>query len=214
MFVGRVTDYAEAILVVPPDTEDPWGFPSVYDGVVFTVDELLAGHVTDEANRVTVVTFALIQNRDGSPRYRVSDTPVEIVRAGIENRNLPDGPQYLVYVSHHFDQDGPFYRPDLYFFNTSGGVVEVLADDSLGVGANPPLARVAVVTEGVHSTVDHGLLLDDARAAVAVVSEDVEPPEDGPVDDLLDDDSTPGGNTGGESNDPPDDSVPEGPSPG
>ena len=210
VFVGRVTDYVEAVLVIPPDTEDPWGFPSVYDGIVFTVDELLAGEPAD-ASRVTVVTFALIQNRDGSPRYRVSDTPTEIVKTGIESRNLPDGPQYLVYVSHHFDHDGPFYRPDLYFFNTSGGVVEILSDGSLGVGANPPFARVAVETDGFHSTIDHGLLLSDARAAVGIVNEDTQPSEGGPVADPLDDDFTPGGNTGGS---PADDSAPTVPSPG
>ena len=210
VFIGRVTDYVEAVVVAPPDPDDAWNLSHVYDGIVFTVHELLAGEPAD-ASRVTVATFALVRNSDGTPRVRISASPIEVVRSGIEQRNLPHGPRYLVYARHHTPKTSVLYRPDLYFFNTSGGVAEILSDGSLGVGANPPFARVAVETDGVRSMVDHGLLLSDALAAVGIVNEDTQPSEGGPVADPLEDDFTPGGNTGGS---PADDPAPTVPSPG
>jgi len=184
VFIGRVTDYLEAVLTIQPPVEDPWGFPRVFDAVVFTIDELLTGEVKDPDNKVKVATFALLQNRDGLPRYRISDPPINIVRAGIEHRNLPDGPKYLIYVSHHFNQGGPFYRPDLYFFNTSGGVVEILAEDKLGIGANPPLVQAVVADDSGHSLIDHGLTLADARAAVGITGDEFQESADEPNPDM------------------------------
>ncbi len=205
VFVGRVTDYVERVVIVPQSAEDPWGFPEVYDGVVFTVDELIAGTLPDGDTKVTIGTFAYSLNRDGSPRHRILDRPIGIVRTGIEQRNLLDGPRYLVYAS-RAHPDSVRHRPDLFFFNTAGGVVEILDDDGLGIGEDSPFHRRWQVTDGVGSFVSQGFSLDDARVAARVNEEGPSTPGEGPVDDLPGDGSGPVGNTG----DDPDGSTGDG----
>ncbi len=209
VFVGRVTDYVERVVTVPQSAEDPWGFPQVWDGVVFTVDELLAGTLPDGETKVMIGTWAYSLNRDGSPRYRKSLRPIGIVRSGIEQRNLPDGPRYLVYASLEPNPDSDLYRPDLFFFNTAGGVVEILDDDGLGIGEDFPFHRRWQVTDGVGSFVSQGFSLDDARFAARVDEMIDDPVDGGPTDDLPGDGSGPVGTTG----DDPDGSTGDGDAP-
>ena len=151
-FVGRITDYTEAVLVVNDDpTEEPDPTATVYDGVVFTVDELLVGELPVGETQVTIATRVLLRNTDGTPRFRVSATPIEIVRPGIFARNETDRQRYIVYaLAGH--KGTPFYANGIYFFNTPGGVAPVLVNDRIGIGAARPLA-------------DSGLGLDDVRTA-------------------------------------------------
>ena len=139
-FVGRITDYTEAVFVVHDDpTEEPDPTATVYDGVVFTVDELLVGELPAGETRVTIATRVLLRNKDGTPRFRVSASPIEIVRPGIFARNEPDRQRYIVYaLAGH--KGTPFYANGIYFFNTPGGVAPVLANDRIGIGAAQPLA--------------------------------------------------------------------------
>ena len=182
-FVGRITDYTEAVLVVPDDpAEEPDPTVDVYDGVVFTVDELLVGELPAGETQVTIATRVLLRNKDGTPRFRVSASPIEIVRPGIFARNEPDRQRYIVYaLAGH--KGTPFYATGTYFFNTPGGVAPVLANDRIGIGAARPLAGAleeagiegAIATEGEGTgtptvgpgsePADSGLELDDARTA-------------------------------------------------
>lgn len=95
-FVGRITGYIEGLLIVPPDAEDPdpTGVSDVFDGLVFTVDDLLVGDL-DGYGQVTVAFRALQVDEDGSPRSRVTGAPLGVIRPGIEQRYDSDGPRYL-----------------------------------------------------------------------------------------------------------------------
>ena len=182
-FVGRITDYTEAVLVVHDDpAEEPDPTATVYDGVVFTVDELLVGELPVGETQVTIATRVLLRNTDGTPRFRVSATPIEIVRPGIFARHETDRQRYIVYaLAGH--KGTPFYANGIYFFNTPGGVAPVLVNDRIGIGADRPLAGAlkeagnegAIATDGEASgtpaigpgpgLADSGLGLDDARTA-------------------------------------------------
>lgn len=182
-FVGRITDYTEAVLVVPDDpVEEPDPTATVYDGVVFTVDELLVGELPAGKTQVTIATRVLLRNTDGTPRFRVSATPIEIVRPGIFARNEPDRQRYIVYAL--AGRKGSLsYAAGVYFFNTPGGVAPVWANDRIGLGADRPLAGAlkeagnegTIATEGEGTgtpavgpgsePADSGLELDDARTA-------------------------------------------------
>ncbi len=98
-FVGRIAGYTEALVTVPPDAEDPdWArVGGVFDGLVFAVDELLVGDLNGSA-QVTVAFWALQVDEGGSPRSRITGAPFEVIRPGIEQRDNPDGPRYLVYA--------------------------------------------------------------------------------------------------------------------
>ena len=165
VFMGRITDYTQRLLTVPPDPEDP--DPSrrsdVLDGLVFTVDELLIGDPGGSA-QVTVAFWALTVNEDGSPHSRVVGAPFEVIRPGIEQRGDPEGPLYLVYAVAS-EADSPFDVPGVYYFKTNGGVTQVLADGSLDVGADRPFRS------------GHGLGVEDAwEAARAAKRLCVKPP--------------------------------------
>lgn len=175
-FVGRITDYTEAVLVVPDDpAEEPDPTVDVYDGVVFTIDELLVGELPAGETQVIIATRVLLKNTDGTPRFRVSASPIEIVRPGIFARNEPDRQSYIVYaLAGH--KGTPFYATGVYFFNTPGGVAPILANDRIGIGAARPLAGAieeaenedAIATEGEGTgtpAVGPGLELGDARIA-------------------------------------------------
>lgn len=190
-FVGRITDYTEAVLVVHDDpTEEPNPMATVYDGVVFTVDELLVGELPADETQVTIATRVLLRNKDGTPRFRVSASPIEIVRPGIFARNEPDRQRYIVYaLAGH--KGTPFYAAGVYFFNTPGGVAPILANDRIGLGADHPLVGTleeagiggAIATEGEGTdtptigpgseSADSGLGLDDARTAARTTSYDL-----------------------------------------
>jgi len=180
-FVGRVTGYTEEVLVVHDDpTEEPDPTATVYDGVVFTVDEILVGELTTGESQATIATPVLLRNTDGTNRFRVSVSPIEIVRPGIFARNEPDRQRYIVYaLAGH--KGTPFYAAGVYFFNTSGGVAPILANDRIGRGAAWPLTGAleetgdedAIATDGEGTSTpaagpglaDSGLELDDARTA-------------------------------------------------
>ena len=182
-FVGRITDYSEAVFVVHDDpAEEPDPTVDVYDGVVFTVDELLVGKLPAGETQVTIATRVLLRNTDGTPRFQVSATPIEIVRPGIFARNEPDRQRYIVYAL--ADRKGSLsHAAGVYFFNTPGGVAPVLANDRIGLGADHPLVGTleeagiggAIIAEGEGTgtpaigpgsePADSGLELNDARTA-------------------------------------------------
>ena len=166
-FVGRITGYTEGLLTVPADVEDPdpARVGDVFDGLVFTVDDLLLGDL-DDPGEVTVVYRALSVNPDGSFRSRVTGAPFGIIQRGIEQRGNLDGtaPRYLVYALAS-EADSPFHLPGVFYFNTNGGVTQIRDDGSLAVGADRPFWR------------GHGFGLDDARgAAQAAMRLCVKPP--------------------------------------
>ena len=182
-FVGRITDYTKAVLVVHDDpTEEPDPTATVYDGVVFIVDEVLVGELPAGETQVTIATPVLFRNPDGTNRFRVSVSPIEIVRPGIFVRDEPERQSYIVYAlaSH---KGTPFHVAGVYFFNTPGGVAPILANDRIGRGADRPLAGTleeagnegAIATDGEVTSIpavgpspglaDSGLGLDDARTA-------------------------------------------------
>ena len=165
VFIGRVTGYTPRLLTVPPAGEDPdpSSLSDILDGLVLTVDELLIGDLGGSA-QVTVAFLALTVNEDGSPHSRVVGAPFAVIRPGIEQRGSPDGPLYLVYAVAG-EASSPFDLPDVYYFNTNGGVTQVLADSSLDVGADRPFGS------------GHGLGVEAAReAALAAKRLCVKPP--------------------------------------
>lgn len=182
-FVGRITGYTEEVLVVHDDpTEEPDPTVTVYDGVVFTVDEILVGELPAGETQATIATPVLLQNTDGTNRFRVSVSPIEIIRPGIFARNEPDRQRYIVYaLAGH--KGTSFYAAGVYFFNTPGSVAPILANDRIGRGAAWPLAGAleetvnedAIATDGERTSTpavepgpglaDSGLELDDARTA-------------------------------------------------
>lgn len=195
IFIGRITNYLESVLSVPqPETSSIGLQKNVYDGIVFTVDQLLAGEMLPNRHEITVLTFALVTDAQGSPMVRISDSPIEVVRSGIEQRNLLDGPTYLVFAVQEEDRSSPFYRSDFYYFNTPGSIVEVLDDGFLGIGVDKPLSS-ARVAEGETSEPVNSLLMADVRGAVNVTQETSGPPGSQPQNEgpggLLTD-STPG----------------------
>ena len=90
--------------------------------------------------------------------------PFGVIRPGIEQRDDPDGPLYLVYAVAG-EAASPFDLPGVYYFKTNGGITQVLADRSLDVGADRPFGS------------GHGFGLEDAReAALAAKRLCVRPP--------------------------------------
>jgi hypothetical protein len=198
-FIGRVTGYVERIKVLRLSADVPAedrGF-DVYDGVVFTVDELLIGDLPSGDMTVTVAVRRLFLNPDGSPRFRLSPSPIETVEPGIAARDTPDGPTYIVYVTEDKETYSPFYDSGYYHFNTPGGVAPMLDGEKIGVAADRPLARPVVTEGGVYRQTDHGLNLDDARTAARVVEQEGDAPGSGPGDDVTPEGPGPVGETGG-----------------
>ena len=195
IFIGRITNYIESALKVPQLETASIGLQTnVYDGIVFTVDELLAGELPLNTREITVLTFALITDAQGSPMVKISDSPIEVVRSGIEQRNLPDGPTYLVFAVQEEDQSSPFYRSDFYYFNTPGSVVQVMDNGLLGVGVDKPLNTTGA-TDIESSEPVNSLLMADIRSAVNVTQESGDPPGAEPQNEVpggLLTDSTPG----------------------
>ena len=195
IFTGRITNYIESILTVPdPDTASIGLQIDVYDGIVFTVDEVIAGEIPANTQEITMLTFAMITDGQGAPMVRISDSPVEVVRSGIEQRNLPDGPVYLVFALREDDPSSPFYRHDFYYFNTPGSVVKVMDNGLLGVGVDKPLSS-ARVTDGEISEDINSLVMADVRGAVNVTQEINDSPGPQPQNEVpggLLTDSTPG----------------------
>ena len=186
-FVGRVTGYLERIKVVPDLEEVPAEDrgADVFDGVVFTVDELLLGSLPPGETTVTVAVRTLILNLDGTPRFRTSMSPIETVEPGIAARNSPEQPSYIVYVTEDLETYSPFYNSGYYHFNTPGGVAPMLDGGRIGVAADRPLARPVVIENGVYTEIDHGLTIDDARGAARTTEGEDVSTGPSPVDDLV-----------------------------
>ena len=165
-FTGRVTGYVEGAMVLPSAAEvpaDDQGY-DVYDGIVFTVDELLVGSLPPNKETVTVVVRRLFLNSDRTPRFRLSSSLIETVDPGIASRNTLDGPTYIVYVTEEDETRSPFYDSGYYFFNTPGGVAPMLDGGKIGNAADRPLAPLVVVEDGGYRRTGHELTLKDARA--------------------------------------------------
>ena len=94
-WIGRITGYAENLL-----TTALWGpesrFRDVYDGLIFSVDELLVGDL-DSGERPTIAFWALVVNEDGTPYARANARMFSILRPGVVQRESEDQPRYLVY---------------------------------------------------------------------------------------------------------------------
>lgn len=75
----------------------------------------------------------------------------------------------------------------------------MLDGDRIGVAAGRPLARPVVIENGVHTEIDHGLTLTDARGAARATESEEDSSGANPVDDLVPEgsDSGPAGSTGG-----------------
>ena len=192
-FVGRITGYVERIKTIPYSKDTPAedrGY-DVYDGVMFTVDELLTGEIKSGNGTVTVALRTLVLNPDATPRSRIWEDPMELIRSGIEGRYSQDRPSFLVYVTEDTEAHSPFYNSGYYFFNTPGGVAPMLDGDRIGYALDRPLARPVVAEDGVYRQIDHGLTLDDARAVGRVVENDNTPASDGDTPDPFGD-LTPG----------------------
>ncbi len=165
VFIGRITGYMEDVLAGPPSEGDlqlestP---PDVYDGIVLTVDEVLKADRLDAGDEVTILRWSLLWTHypDGGSWSRITVPPINIIRSGIEQRYLPDGPRYLVYALSG-DEDGPYYDPDRYWFNTCSGVAGIYNGEVLAA-AGPPMRGAR-------------LTLDDARAAIRN-AQDIDPP--------------------------------------
>ena len=196
VFAGRVTNYIESILTyLAPETESIGGLVDVYDGIVFTVDELLYGELPEDTREVIVLTLAVVTDKEGTPMVRISESPVEVIKEGIEQRNLKGGPTYLVFALREGDPSRPYYNadPNYYAFNTPGSVVEVLGDGNLGIGAERPLSS-AKTTELEDTERVNVFTLADVRASIKVTEEDGDVPgatQDNVPGDLVPADSTP-----------------------
>ena len=101
---------------------------------------------------------------------RISDSPVEIIRSGIEQRNLVSGPTYLVFALQEEDPTSPFYGSNLYYFNTPGSVVEVMKEGTLGIGADKPL-NTSRITGPEDPEPLNALVLADVRESLQATSE-------------------------------------------
>ena len=181
VFIGRITDYKESVLTVAftDMASTPLGVQSdIHDGVVFTVEELIAGELPSNTKEVTMLTHALIVDAAGDPMVRISASPIEVLRSGIEQRNLSDGPRYLVFAIQN-DPTGPYYGPNIFSFNTPGSVVRVLNDGILSVGVDMPL-NSAKTTEDETAEPVNALTLADIRSAVNVTHENNQSPNTQP----------------------------------
>ena len=192
VFTGRITDYHESILRYSP-ADSLSGVKDVYDAIVFTVDEILSGELPANSNELKILVYSLVAASSGTPMVRISASPIEIVLPGIEQRNLPNGPRYLVFARQ--EDSAPFNRSDFYYFVTPGSVVQIMENDILGIGAAQPL-NTAKVTEGEDSELVNALVLADVRGTVQVTQENNDPHGNQPQNDgfngLPGNDSTPG----------------------
>ena len=99
VFVGTIVGSTQAELLDGPDPDDPSGSVIEYDGIVFRIDELLAGTAPDNSGRATVAHPAVI--RGSVPDVmRVEVFPIGVVREGlaaIDDGRSPRLP-YLVFA--------------------------------------------------------------------------------------------------------------------
>ncbi len=173
-FVGRITGYVERIKTLPNSSDTPAedrGY-DVYDGIVFTVDELLTGEIPASSNIVTVAVRTLVLNPDSTIRFRIWEDPMDTIKPGIEARSRLRNPSYIVYLTEDTEERSPFYGSGYYFFNTPGGVAPMLDEERIGYAEDVPLARPVTVEDGEYRQIDHELTLDDARAVGRVVESD------------------------------------------
>lgn len=193
VFTGRVTGYVEAVRSVPIGTEERIArlhTPSsnvharVYDGVVFTVEEKIKGELPDNNGQITLQTWALEVDNEGKPLYRISISPIEILREGIMTRNLPDSPMYLVFANRG-NPEGYYYDPRLYA-SLPIGVAKLKEDGTVAKAAERPLSGVIVIEneDGNLPSKRRRVTVEDIRTVAQLIAEDNTNP-DTPPDDLL-----------------------------
>ena len=158
-FIGRITGYVEG-LRTSTFTDDR----AVYDGLVFTVDELLSAGIDGVGEKIAVAFLALSIDDDRDVRWRHTDGAFPVLRQGIVRRDHPDRPSYLVYARADGEGAGSG-SADVLYFHTDGGVAEILDDGSIRQGAARPFAF------------GHGFDVEDARVAARAAEQlCLEPP--------------------------------------
>ncbi len=171
VFVGKIIGYKDRLRESPtmyPHPDPGVGSPrmsyplrvDIYDGIIFEIEEVIVGKLLPEQNHATLIIQSLILNRRSYFTYRVLEPSWEVIESGVAALLRPEGQRYLVYATDSRRSDPPYFFPGHYVFATQGGVAPLLEDGRIGTAASGPLADP-----------DHGLTLEDVRAAVAEVTE-------------------------------------------
>jgi len=193
IFVGRIIDYHESVLEYSP-TDSLNGAVDIYDAIIFSVEELISGELQSDSEQVSMLIYSLISTSKGTPMVRISASPIEILIPGIEQRNLTEGPRYLIYGRQ--EDSEPFNRSGFYYFVTPGSVAPIIAEDTLGIGVAKPL-NTALTVDGEDLHDSNSLSLSDVRAAAQVASNNQDSQDiEAQTDDsgaFPDDESTPVG---------------------
>ncbi len=182
IFVGHITGYVQDVKrfkfgvdtqSATPDQEleleriiEGFGDPAPYEiweGVEFTVSEVLHGELPNDTPRVTVLRPALVVSEDGSRQMRIFDPPMSTVQPGVFARDADERPTYVVFV-----KSSDLFGTDSYVFNTGGGAARIRSDGTLGQGMSSPFA-MTIHGDSLHP---HKLTLDDVRSAAENASQD------------------------------------------
>ncbi len=187
VFIGRVVDYKERLIIEPPTTgmlsvaESDWEVVDVYEGIVLEADEVLIGEMPESESRITLGVLALQETLDGSKKSRLFDREIELFEDGIRSIGSDDSPQYLVYAGPS-DLGTQGYALGLYWIKTLGGVVRIYDDNSLGYGKGKPFIDVVQVDEEGEYDWVFPYDLQDARDAAELAKSGIEdtvgPPEE------------------------------------
>ena len=180
IFVGRVVDYRERLIVSRSDPDEPREKQFVADGIVLEADEVLLGAMPDEGSRITIGVWALTELPDGTPLSRHTGREIRLFEDGIRALSSGNSPQYLVYANASTGHRGA--QLGLYTINTRGGVVRIIEEESFGEGLDFPFVEVwAPDEEGEHQWM-LPYDLQDARDAAELAKGGIEdttgPPEE------------------------------------
>ncbi len=179
VFIGRVVDYKERLIIEPPTTgmlsvaESDWEVVDVYEGIVLEADEVLIGEMPESESRITLGVLALQETLDGSKKSRLFDREIELFEDGIRSIGSDDSPQYLVYAGPS-DLGTQGHALGLYWIKTLGGVVRIYDDNSLGYGKGKPFIDVAQVDEEGEYDWVFPYDLQDARDAAELAKSGIE----------------------------------------
>ena len=168
VFVGRVAGTVRGVNRWAP--AGGGGLVVEYDGVVFTVEEVLAGNTDLVGTELTVEHPAVVTTDSLGPE-RVESAPIGLLRQGVERaeKGLKSA-RYLVFVKKDALPDGT----EFVLFNTPGGLVELADDGTTLEGAAGPFLFLHT-DEGTYTD---GLSLDVIRSWI----EDGPPPLSIPED--------------------------------
>ncbi len=179
VFIGRVVDYKERLIIAPPDAdmlsvaESDWQVVDVYEGIVLEADEVLFGEMPESESRITLAVHALQETLDGTSRSRIVDLEIAIFEDGIRSIGSDDSPRYLVYAQPS-DLGTKEHALGLYWIKTSGGAVRVYDDGSLAYGKGRPFVHVwGMNEEGEYDWV-LPYDLQDARDAAELAKSGIE----------------------------------------